>query len=61
MGKENLTFRNIETEKKMYRYMTPLFKKDIDIDLLVRKAISTLLVTCIMIIKLSHNAYVTLM
>ena len=32
MGKENLTFRNIETEKKMYRYMTPLFKKDIDLE-----------------------------
>ena len=58
MGKEILTFGNIEIEKKL----SPIFLGDVDIEkyyylkrfLLVKKTISTLLVTCTMIIKLSH-------
>ena len=62
MGKEILTFGNIEIEKsKFYRSKTPIFLKDVDIEkVLVSNKISfgeknyILLVTCIMVIKLSH-------
>ena len=62
-GTENLRFGNFEIEKhKFYRYKTPIFLKDVDIEkVLVSNKISSgvknyniLLVTCIMIIKLSH-------
>ena len=62
-GKEILTFGDIEIEKnKFYRYKTPIFLGDVDIEkvlvstrfLLVKKTINTLLITCIMIIKLGH-------
>ena len=32
MGKEISTFGNIETEKKNYRYETPIFLKDVDVE-----------------------------
>ena len=64
MGKEILTFGDIETEKKLILpQKTSIFLKDVDIEkVLVSKKISfgkknpinTLLVTCIMITKLSH-------
>ena len=64
MGKEILTFGDIEIEKsKFYLHETPFFKKYVDIEKVLvsnkisfgeKKTISTLLVTCIMIIKLSH-------
>ena len=58
-----MTFGDIEIEKnKFYRNKTPIFVKDVDIEkvlvsnktFLVQKTINTLLVTFIMIIKLSH-------
>ena len=64
MGKETLTFGNIEIQKNIfYRYKSPIFKKDVDIEkvlvsqkfLLVENTMYTLLVACIMIIKLSHH------
>ena len=63
MGKETLTFGHIEIEKnRFYRHKTPVLLKDVDIEkVLISKKISfgkndisTLLVTCIMMIKLSH-------
>ena len=63
MGKEVLMFGDIEIEKnKFYLHKTPFLKKDVDIEkvlvskkiFLVKNTINTLLVTCIMIIKLSH-------
>ena len=63
MGKEMLTFWDIETEKnKFYHYKSPVPLRDVDIDKVLvsnkiscgRKSINTLLVTCIMIIKLNH-------
>ena len=63
MGREILTFAGTEIEKnKFYRYKARIFLKDVDIEkvlvsnkfFLTKKAISTLLVTCIMIIKLRH-------
>ena len=60
LGKEILTFGNTETEKsKFCHHKTPVFLKDVDIEKvlvsnkisLVKKTISTLLVTYIMIIK----------
>ena len=58
MGKEILTFGDIQIEKKgFYRHKTPILLKDVEIDkVLVCNKISfgTLLVTCIMIMKLSH-------
>ena len=32
MGKEILTFRDIEIEKKNYRHKTPIFLKDVDFE-----------------------------
>ena len=68
MGKEILTFGNIETEKnKFYQDKDPNVLGDVDIKkvlvskkfLLLKKTISTLLVTCIMVIKLNitYNAF----
>ena len=62
MSKEILTFEDIEIEKnKFYHHKTPIFKKDVDIGKVLvsnkifsAENINTLLVTCIMIIKLSH-------
>ena len=63
MGNEILTFGDIEIEKdKFYRNQTPIPLKDVDIEKVLisnkisfgERTISTLLVTCIMIIKLSY-------
>ena len=64
MSKETLTFGDIQIENnKFYRYKTPILLGDVDIEKVLvsnkisfgeKKTISTLLVTCIMIIKLSH-------
>ena len=64
MGKEILTFGNIEIEKnKFYYHKNPAPLTDLNIEkvlvsnkifYLVKKSINTLLVTCIMMIKLSH-------
>ena len=63
MGKEIWTFGDIEVEKnKFYHNKTPIFSKNVDIDEVLacnkisfgEKTINTSLVTCIMIIKLSH-------
>ena len=63
MGTEILTFGDIETEKNFfYCHKSPIFLKDVDIEKVLvsykiysgEKTINTLLVTCIMIIKLSH-------
>ena len=63
MGKEMLTFWDIEIEKnKFYHYKSPVPLRDVDIDKVLvsnkiscgKKSINTLLVTCIMIIKLNH-------
>ena len=63
---EILMFGDIKIKKYIfYRHKTPIFGRNVDIGkvlvsnkttrlLLVEKTISTLLVTCIMIIKLSH-------
>ena len=63
MSKEILTSGDIEIEKiKFYRNKTPIFLKDINIKKVLvsnkiffsEKTTSTLLVACIMIIKLKH-------
>ena len=63
MGKEILTFRDIEIDNtKFYHNKDPISLKDEDIEkvlvynklVLVKKAISNLLVTCIMTTMLSH-------
>ena len=65
MGKEILTFGDIEIGKnKLYPCKSPIFKKDVDIEKVLvynktsfgeKKTINnTLLVTCIMIINISH-------
>ena len=63
MVKEILTFGDSDIEKnKFYHNKTPVFLKDVDIEKvlvstrfpLVKKTTNTLLVTCTMIIKLSH-------
>ena len=63
MGKEILMIGDIEIEKnKFYCHKSPILLKDIDIEKVLvskkissdEKTINTLLVTCIMIIKLSH-------
>ena len=63
MGKELLLFGNTEIDKnKFYRNETATFLKDVDIEKVLvskkiyfdEKTINTLLVTCVMIIKLSH-------
>ena len=67
MGKEILSFRNTEIEKKKQQilppnFKTPIFLGDVDIEKVLvsnkisleKKTISTLLVTCILVIKLNH-------
>ena len=63
MEKEILTFGDIEVEKnKFYHDKSSIFLKDVDIEKLLvsskifsgEETINTLLVTCIIIIKLSH-------
>ena len=63
MGKEILMFGDIKIEKsKAYHHNTPIFLKDVDIEKVLvsnkisfsEKTIITLLVTCIMIVKLNH-------
>ena len=69
IGKEIVKFGDIENEKdKLYRHKSPIFLKDVDIkEVLVLNKISsgkeflqgtqgtkTLLVPCIMIVKLNH-------
>ena len=63
MGKEILTFGDIEIEKnKFYDHKSPTFLEDVDIEKVSvpnktssgEKTINTFLVTCIIIIKLSH-------
>ena len=53
MGKEILTFGEIEIENKLFFYRN---KSPVNLTrfLLVKKTRNTLLVTCIMIIKLNH-------
>ena len=63
MEKEILTFGDIEVEKnKFYHDKSSIFLKDVDIEKLLvsskifsgEETINTLVVTCIIIIKLSH-------
>ena len=63
MGKEILTFGNIEIEKnKFYRHKTPISLGDVDIEKVLvssnisfgEKTLSTLLVNCIIATKLNH-------
>ena len=64
MGKDITMFGDIETEKnEFYQHKSPIFKKDVDIEKVLvsnkipfvgKKAINTLLITCILIIKLTH-------
>ena len=63
MDKNNLMFGDIEIKKKIYRYKSPIFKKDVDIEKVLvcnkiscgpKKFINILLVPYIMIMKLSH-------
>ena len=63
MGRKILTFGDIETKKnKFYHNKTPTHLKAVDIEKVLvsnkisfgKKTINTLLVTCIMIIKLNH-------
>ena len=69
MGKEVLILRDIEIWKnKFSRHQSHIFKKGVDIGKVLvsnkisynEKAINTLLVTCIMIIKLSHYIHCVL-
>ena len=62
MGRETITLGDIEIEKtKFYHSKSPIFKKDVDIEKVLvpknsfgkKKTRNTLLVTCIMIKKLS--------
>ena len=66
MGKEILTFEDIDIEKnKFYRHKNPAPLRDVDIEKLLaskkisfaEKTINALLVTYIIIIKLSHYMY----
>ena len=63
MGTEILIFGNIEIEKsKFYHHKTPVFLGDVNTEKLLvsnkisfgENTITTLLVTCIIVIKLSH-------
>ena len=64
MGKEILMFGDIEIKKhKLYRYKSPIFLEDVGIDNVLvsnkispgkKKSINTLLITCMVITKLSH-------
>ena len=58
MGREILTFVDIEIEKhKYFRYKNPIFLEDVDINnvfLLVKKTLNTFLDGCMIIINISH-------
>ena len=64
MGKEILILGNIEIEKKKKNFATirPIFLEDLDIEKILvsnkisfgEKTIRTLLVACIMVVKLNH-------
>ena len=63
MGKEILMLGDIETEKnKFFSHKSPILLKDVDIEKVLvsknvssgEKTLSTLLVTCMMIVKLNH-------
>ena len=62
MGNQILTFEYIKIGKKILAMKFLFFKKDVDIEKvlvsnmisLVQKIVNTLLVTCIIIIKLNH-------
>ena len=63
MGKEILTFGNIEIEKKKkFATIRPIFLEDLDIEKILvsnkisfgEKTIRTLLFACIMVVKLNH-------
>ena len=63
MGKEILTFEDIEIEKnKIYYHKIPIFGGNEDTEKVLvsnkisfgEKTMNTLLVTCIMVIKLNH-------
>ena len=63
MDKEILTFGDIEVEKnKFYHDKSSIFLKDVDIEKVLvsskifsgEETINTLLVTCVIIVKLSH-------
>ena len=63
MGAEILTFGNSEIEKsKFYHHKSPIFLGDVNTEKLLvsskiffgEKTITTLSVTCVMVIKLSH-------
>ena len=66
MGKEILTLGNIQIEKKktnkFYHHKTPILLEDVETGKVLvsdkisfsKKNVSTLLVTCTIIIKLSH-------
>ena len=59
---EVLTFGNFKTEKKKYHHKSSIFLGDVDIGKVLmsnkiyfgEKTMSTLLITCTIIIKLSH-------
>ena len=63
MGKEILMLGDIEIEKnKFFSHKSPILLKDVDIEKVLvsknvssgEKTLSTLLVTCMMIVKLNH-------
>ena len=62
MGKEILTFGNIEIKKNKFYHNKSIFFKDEDIEKILvsnkisfgEKTIRTLLVTCVMMTKLNH-------
>ena len=63
MGKEILMLGDIEIEKnKFFSHKSPILLKDVDIKKVLvsknvssgEKTLSTLLVTCMMIVKLNH-------
>ena len=62
MEKEIIRFGNIDIEKQKFDHYKSYFLEDIDIDNVLvsnkissgRKTVNTLLITCMMIMKLSH-------
>ena len=61
-GKRNIRFGNIDIEKQKFDHYKSYFLEDIDIDNVLvsnkissgKKTVNTLLITCMMIMKLSH-------
>ena len=62
MEKEIIRFGNIDIEKQKFDHYKSYFLEDIDIDNMLvsnkissgKKTVNTLLITCMMIMKLSH-------